>query len=102
MELFCWSENADPPERDIIVSGFIKVQFVRLQGRSVIPHKGAGFGRANARFSVPSVAGGRARAIVGGGGRSPAGVRNQGRTRVTTAGESGSMGDSKSAAVFDS
>ena len=34
------------------------------------------------------MAGGRAGAIVGGDGRSPAGFRNQGRTRVSTSGAS--------------
>ena len=47
------------------------------------------------------MAGGRARALAGGGGRYPAESDMSGE-RVSTAGESGSMGDSNSDAKFDS
>ena len=69
-EILCWLENADPPEISIYGSGIDKrFSAIQLYQSTVRDLTRATHGRVNARVSVPSVAGGRARVIVGGGGR---------------------------------
>ena len=66
-EILCWPENVDPPERNIYGSWFdTRFSAIQLYQSTVRDLTRATHGRVNARVSVPSVAGGRARILVGG------------------------------------
>ena len=100
-EILCWPNNVYPQKRNTSGSGLHKrFSSIRLYQSIVRDLARATQGRVNARVSVPSVAGGgRARVIVGGDGRLSAGSEMSGEIG-STAGESGSMRDSISAAKF--
>ena len=69
-EILCWPKNVDPPKRNTSGSGLHKrFSSIRLYQSAVRDLTRATHGRVNARAGVPSVAGGRARVIVGGGGQ---------------------------------
>ena len=82
-EILCWSENIDPAETDIFVTGLDKkARPVRLLVRSVIPHRGASGLQVCAAVSIRAwLVDGRGPLPGASGGRSP-GARGHGRARV--------------------